>query len=302
MMSGNYVVELDEILFTAAGSLFVIELGDTLRFSLHPCHAPLVAGQTVPPASITRDGLQELVPFEIICGIAYISVHASVPGPHDVSISVPCEIDGITASTSATFTVLVQPTLQGAVSRSLKHMLLHTQITRLLGVLDTWSAAFEAVAAGGYNSVYLTPVQLLSASSGSAFCVANQLQLGLSLFGGSDPASSLAGFDELRSVVDSCSEKFNLTFVTDIVLNHMAFDSPFLFQHPESTYNINNSPHLRAAALLDAALHSFSHRVLDAEFISSGLVPVVKGTSAVLNLDTELEISKFVEVFFHQVI
>jgi hypothetical protein len=156
---------------------------------------------------------------------------------------------------------------------------------------------------GGYNSVYLTPVQRISPLSGSAFCVADQSQLGLSLFDGSESASTGAGaFDQLRAVIDSSSAKLNLTFVTDIVLNHIALDSPFLLDHPECAYNLSNSPHLRAPALLDAALHSFSRRVLDAEFVSSGLVPVVLGTSVVFNLDNDAEISKFVNVFFTQVL
>jgi hypothetical protein len=180
-------------------------------------------------------------------------------------------------------------------------MVLHTQVTRLLGPLHSWAQAFEQIAAGGYNSVYLTPVQRISHASGSAFCIADQLQLGLSLFEGSEAAASHHGaLDELRAVIDSCNAKVNMTFVTDVVLNHMALDAPFLLQHPECAYNLNNSPHLRAPAMLDAALHSFSQRVLDGEFVSSGLVPVVRGTAVLLNLQNDEQISAFVDVFFTQ--
>jgi hypothetical protein len=301
-MPGNYIVELDHELVTSAGSLFVIEIGDVLHFALHPCHAPLVADKTIPDASIECDSVKKTVPFELRCGVAYLSVAAPAPGPYNVTITLPVEAGGAASCICATFTVLVQPTLHSSDRKSLKHMMLHTQVTRLLGALDSWSPAFEAISAGGYNSVYLTPVQRISPVSGSAFCVADQLQLGLSLFDGSEAASThVDAFDKLRGVIESCSAKLNLTFVSDVVLNHMALDSPFLLQHPECAYNLNNSPHLGAAALLDAELHSFSHRVLDGEFVSSGLVPVVMGASVVFNLDNELEITKFVDVFFTQV-
>jgi glycogen debranching enzyme len=196
----------------------------------------------------------------------------------------------------------VQPTLQGADRKSLKHMLLHTQVTRLLGPLDAWPAAFAAIAAGGYNSVYLTPAQRISPASGSAFCIAEQLQLGLSLFDGDVAAASHGGaLDKLRAVIESCSRALRMTFVTDIVLNHVALDAPFLLEHPESAYNLNNSPHLNAAALLDASLQSFGHRVLNGEFADSGLVPVVLAAAAVFLFDSDADISKFVDVFFTQV-
>jgi len=301
-MPALLVIELDAALASAAGSLFVVELRDTLRLSLHPCHAPLVADNTIPPASITCDSLQKAVPFQLQFGVAYLSVDASTPGPHDISISAPVEVDGCVSWTSATFTVLVQPTLQGGDRKSLKHMLLHTQVTRLLGPLDAWPAAFAAIAAGGYNSVYLTPVQRISPASGSAFCIAEQLQLGLSLFDGDVAAASHGGaFDKLRAVIESCSRALRMTFVTDIVLNHVALDAPFLLEHPESAYNLNNSPHLNAAALLDASLQSFGHRVLNGEFADSGLVPVVHAAAAVFLFDSDADISKFVNVFFTQV-
>ena len=302
-MPGNYVVELDETLSSVAGSLFVVETGDAFRFSLHPCHAPLVADNVVPPASIVCDALQKAVQFELHCGIAYLAIDTASPGPLTVAIAVPAEVEGAASLTRATFTVLVQPTLQGGDRMCLKHMLLQTQVTRLLGPLHAWAAAFEAVAAGGYNTVYLTPVQLLSSASGSAFCVADQSQLGLSLFDGNTAALTHGdAFEKLQAVVECCSRRLKLTFLTDIVLNHMALDAPFLLQHPEAAYNLENSPHLRSAALLDASLHAFSHRVLDGEFAHSGLVPVVRDAVLAFNFDSHADLAKFVSVFFTQVL
>ncbi len=38
--------------------------------------------------------------------------------------------------------------------------------------------------------------------------------------------------------------------MTDLVWNHTADNSPWLKDHPEAGYNLNNSPHLKAAFAL----------------------------------------------------
>ena len=37
----------------------------------------------------------------------------------------------------------------------------------------------------------------------------------------------------------------------DIVLNHTAFNSEWIKEQPDATYNCANSPHLRPACMLD---------------------------------------------------
>lgn len=46
--------------------------------------------------------------------------------------------------------------------------------------------------------------------------------------------------------------------IVDIVLNHTAYNSPWLLEHPSSAYNTKDCPHLASAYALDWALARLS--------------------------------------------
>jgi len=69
---------------------------------------------------------------------------------------------------------------------------------------------------------------------------------------------------------------FQMLSICDIVLNHTANESPFLVSHPECTYNCINSPHLRPAYILDAALFELTTQVAFGEWEFKGIPTVVE--------------------------
>ncbi|XP_028161356.1 glycogen debranching enzyme isoform X1 [Ostrinia furnacalis] len=142
-----------------------------------------------------------------------------------------------------------------------------TVLAKCLGPLPRWESALRVAHEAGYNMVHFTPVQELGASN-SSYSIANQLRLNPRF---SADAGREATFADVENLVAKMRSDWKMLSICDIVLNHTANETPWLAEHPEATYNCSNCPHLRPAALLDAALARLSAAVARGDLEPRGL-------------------------------
>ncbi|CAK6439145.1 unnamed protein product [Pipistrellus nathusii] len=152
--------------------------------------------------------------------------------------------------------IVVDPILRvGADDRllPLDCVTLQTFLAKCLGPLDEWESRLRVAKEAGYNMIHLTPLQALGESR-SCYSLAHQLQLNPDF---SRPNKKYT-WDDVGQLVQKLKREWGMLCITDVVYNHTAANSQWLQQHPESAYNLANSPHLKPAWVLDRALWHLS--------------------------------------------
>ncbi|XP_078050064.1 glycogen debranching enzyme [Augochlora pura] len=146
-----------------------------------------------------------------------------------------------------------------------------TVLAKCLGPFSTWEDKLLVAQNSGYNVVHFTPIQELGFSK-SSYSLSDQLKLNPSFNDEDKPAT----FEDIEGLTNKMRNEWNILSISDIVLNHTANESPFLISHPECTYNCVNSPHLRPAYILDAALFELTVQVAAGEWEFKGIPTVVE--------------------------
>ena len=75
--------------------------------------------------------------------------------------------------------------------------------------------------------------------------------------------------------MSSVHEEWGLVSICDIVLNHTANETPWLTEHPEATYNLVNSPHLRPAFILDRVVKRLARDIGEGAWVDRGIPRVI---------------------------
>ena len=75
--------------------------------------------------------------------------------------------------------------------------------------------------------------------------------------------------------MSSFRDEWGLISICDIVLNHTANETPWLAEHPEATYNLVNSPHLRPAFILDRVVKRLARDIGEGVWVNRE-IPKVK--------------------------
>ncbi|XP_041357957.1 glycogen debranching enzyme-like isoform X2 [Gigantopelta aegis] len=150
-----------------------------------------------------------------------------------------------------------------------------TVVTKLLGPFAEWEDRLLVAKESGYNLIHFTPTQELGISN-SAYSIRDQRHF-------SPAYGDQYTYNDIDALVQKMKVEWEVLSLTDLVYNHTSIDSPWLQEHPDCAFNLENSPHLRPAYIMDRALLEFSDQVAEGKW-------EYRGISATINDEEQLQI------------
>lgn len=170
--------------------------------------------------------------------------------------------------------LLVEPVLwrggaEGGEPLSLDSVQCHTVLAKCLGPFRGWVDKLEVSHQTGYNVIHFTPLQELGDSL-SSYCLRDHRKLN-PMF--NSPGHPPVTMDDVQALVHRMATEWKVLSLTDVVLNHVATECPWVREHPECVYNLANSPHLKPAFLLDVAIMRLSIEVGQGKWKAEGVPP-----------------------------
>lgn len=107
-------------------------------------------------------------------------------------------------------------------------MRIYNLFPRLAGPVADWKPHLERAAAMGFNWIFVNPIQQLG-QSGSLYSIKDYFSINPDWV---DPLSGTPPDDQMREIIRYAAD-LGLALMVDLVINHCAYDSPLLQQHPE---------------------------------------------------------------------
>ena len=121
--------------------------------------------------------------------------------------------------------------LQKNTSLPLDGLIILSVLAKWMGNTGEWHKMFAEASRRGYNMLHWVPLQQRGAS-GSPYSIFDQLKFDNALL--VDPKAADDGLAEVEKALKMAKAKYGLGGITDVVLNHTAFDSEWLHEHPEA--------------------------------------------------------------------
>ncbi|KAI7946805.1 hypothetical protein MJO29_011332 [Puccinia striiformis f. sp. tritici] len=171
-----------------------------------------------------------------------------------------------------------------SVNIPLDGLVIQTVIAKWMGKMSQWPKYMDVIRDRGYNMIHFTPLQARG-ESGSPYSIYDQLRFDPELFDKA-PKSAEDEQKQLSEWLSRLRDEWGILSLTDVVWNHTANNSPWLRDHPESGYNIVNSPHLEPALELDTALLGLSDKLAEKNLPQS--------------LDSEVDLDRIMHFIEHE--
>lgn len=256
---------------------FRLQKGLKLKFVLSPLlqpyHGKLFCNHPDKGKAFKRTRYQELkwhMSSKCKCddGDRYAELETHIPGSFHFYFQYSDDEGKENKQTSGYFVVDPTLTMDSGENLPLDCIALQTYLAKCLGPLSEWKDRLRLAHEGGYNMIHLTPVQELGGSQ-SAYSLYDQLKMNSSF--NEQNMKKKYDFDDLKNLVEGLHKEWKMFFICDIVLNHTANCTPWLKDHPESAYNLVNSPHLKPAYVVDNAIWKFCHEIARGDYDSQGI-------------------------------
>jgi glycogen debranching enzyme len=166
--------------------------------------------------------------------------------------------------------IIVEPDLTfiDGTKVNLNCLQVQTVLTKLLGPLDEWDSRLITARNSGYNMFHFTPVEELSKISDSSYSIRDHRRL--------NSIASKNGqytYNDLARQISRIYTDWNMFSICDLVYNHMSTCSPFLQDVPNAAYNLDNSPFLKPAYVLDRILFHLSKDIQNGAYVNIGISP-----------------------------
>ncbi|XP_064477462.1 glycogen debranching enzyme-like isoform X2 [Ornithodoros turicata] len=145
-----------------------------------------------------------------------------------------------------------------------------TVLTKCMGPLSTWMDKLRVSKESGYNTIHFTPIQALGGSK-SSYCLRDHRKLN-PMFDSDGISHTM---DDIGKLVEKLRKEWKILSITDVVLNHVACETPWILDHPECSFNLINSPHLKPAFLLDRAIQYMSIEISEGKWTARGIPPSI---------------------------